>query len=491
MTGKNMSKNLSKSKYLSGLQCEKRLWLEINDPDKASEAPEYQKRLFEQGKEVGITARSYFGEGYLINTDRSKIYNCVGETQNAIARGKSIIFEGTFFHDNTFVMANIIKKNKDESWDIIEVKSAISIKDEYIPDLAVQKYVLEGSGLKINGTWIMYINRKCVYPDLSNLFVIKDVSDRVEEKIHEVSGNITTFKDVIKFENEPKILIGPHCNSPYACPFKEYCWQNVGNRTVFNIPKLDYNKKIELRERGIILLEQLPNDYPLTDVQRKYINWIFNGQTEIDHVGIRKKLSKLEYPLHFLDFETDSSAIPRFNGTRPFDKIPFQYSCYIMYKNRDIEHFEYIHLDQTDPRLPLLESLVKNIKQKGSVVVYYAPFEREVLTSLAKSFPEHSLQLTSITNRLWDQFDIFKRYYKHPDFRNSNSLKSVLPVLIPELSYKELAVGEGNQAQLVWNLMIRTKNEVDKNQMIEDLRAYCKMDTLAMVEIHKLLKNIV
>jgi len=483
-----MSKNLSKSKYLSGLQCEKRLWLEINDPDKASETPEYQQRLFNQGKEVGIRARRYFEEGYLIDKDRLKIYECVEETRDAIARGESIIFEGTFFYDNTYIMSDIIKKNEDESWDFIEVKSAISIKDGYIPDLAVQKYVLEGSGLKINKTWIMYINRKCVYPDLSNLFVIKDVSNWVEKIIHEVSRNMNTFKNLIQLQNEPEILIGPHCNKPYACPFKEYCWQNVGNRTVFDIPKLGDNKKYELRERGIVLLEQLPNDYPLTGVQRKYINWIFNGQTEIDYVGIRKKLSELEYPLHFLDFETDSYAIPRLNGTRPFDKTPFQYSCHIMHENGEIEHFEYIHLDQTDPRLPLVKSLVNCIRKSGSIIVYNARFEREVLTSLAKSFPEHSRQLTSITNRLWDQLDIFKRYYKHPDFGNSNSLKSVLPVLIPELSYEELAIRDGNQAQSVWNLMIRTENEVDKSQMIEDLRAYCKRDTLAMVEIHKLFK---
>src|SRR3990172_12049127 len=160
-----MSKNLSKSKYLSGLQCEKRLWLEINDPDKASETPEYQKRLFDQGKEVEILARSYFGEGYLINTDRSKIYNFSEQTHDAIARRESIIFEGTFFYDNTYIMSDIIKKNEDESWDFIEVKSALRVKDEHIPDLAVQKYVLEGSGIKINKTWIMYINRKYVYPD--------------------------------------------------------------------------------------------------------------------------------------------------------------------------------------------------------------------------------------------------------------------------------------------------------------------------------------
>lgn len=484
-----MSKNLSKSKYLSGLQCEKRLWLEINAPDKASETTESQQRLFDQGKEVGIHARSYFGEGYLIDKDRLKIYECVEETRNAIARAESIIFEATFFYDNTCVMADIIKKNEDESWDIIEVKSASHVKDEYIPDLAVQRYVLEGSGLKINKTHLMYINKECVYPDLSNLFVIEDVTDNVDNMIGKVSGNVNEFNNVIMLENEPRILIGPQCNDPYACPFIDYCWKGVGNRTVFGIPRLDISRKLELRESGIILLEQLPNDYPLTDNQRKYMDWVLNGKTEIDFEGIEERLSKLEYPIQFLDFETDSSAIPRLNGTRPFEKIPFQYSCHVMHENGEIEHFEYLHSDLTDPRIPLVESLVRCIKKSGSVIVYNAQFEREILTNLAGAFPEYAGHLNFIIARLWDQLEIFRRHYKHPDFGNSNSLKSVLPVLIPRLTYEQLAVREGNQAQSVWNLMIRAEDKEEKDRMIEHLKAYCKMDTLAMVEIHKLLQN--
>lgn len=486
-----MSKNLSKSKYLSGLQCEKRLWLEINDPDKASEITESQQRLFDQGKEVGMHARRYFGEGYLIDKDRLRIYECVEETGDAIARGESIIFEATFDYDNTIVMADIIKKNKDSSWDIIEVKSAGEVKDEYVPDLAVQRYVLEGSGLRINKTHIMYINKECVYPDLSNLFVIEDVSHRVEEIIHEVSRNISAFNNLVLLENEPKIVIGPHCDSPYSCPFKEYCWQGIGNKSVFGIPKLEHERKLELRQRGILLLEQLPQDYPLTPNQQKYIDRMLNGQIEIDHKGIRKMLSELEYPIHFLDFETDSSPVPRLNGTRPFDKIPFQFSCHILHENGDIEHSEYLHSDLTDPRVSLVKSLIKCIKERGSVVAYYAPFERGVLAGLATIFPEHVGHLNSIIERLHDQLEIIKRHYRHPDFGNSNSLKSVLPVLIPKLSYEELDVREGNQAQAVWNIMIRTEDAREKERMIEALRAYCKTDTLAMVEIHKLLRSIV
>ncbi|HWP93435.1 MAG TPA: DUF2779 domain-containing protein [Thermodesulfobacteriota bacterium] len=486
-----MSKNLSKSKYLSGLQCEKRLWLEVNDPDKAPEITESQQRLFDQGIEVGIHAQRYFGEGYLIDKDRLRIYECIEETRKAITRGESIIFEATFVHDNTVVMADIIKKNEDDSWDIIEVKSATRIKDEYIPDLAVQRYVLEGSGLRINKTYIMYINKECVYPDLSNLFVIEDVSDRVENIIHEVSGNIKAFNNVILLENEPAVVIGPHCDSPYTCPFKEYCWQGIGNKSVFGIPKLQHERKLELRERGILLLEQLPQDYPLTPNQQKYIDWMLNGQIEIDHKGIKKRLSGLEYPIHFLDFETDSSPIPRLNGTRPFEQIPFQFSCHILHEDGDVEHVEYLHSDLSDPRIPLVESLANSIKERGSVVVYYAPFERGVLTGLATAFPQYADYLNSVIERLYDQLEIIKRHYRHPDFGNSNSLKSVLPALIPGLSYEELDVREGNQAQAVWNIMIRTEDRREKERMIKALRAYCQTDTLAMVEIHKLLVSIV
>ncbi len=486
-----MPKNLSKSKYLSGLQCEKRLWLEVNDPEKAPEITESQQRLFDQGKEVGIHAQRYFGEGYLIDKDRLRIYECIEETRKAIATDESIIFEATFVYDNTVVMADIIKRNEDDSWDIIEVKSATRVKDEYIPDLAVQRYVLEGSGLRINKTHIMYINKECVYPDLSNLFVIGDVSDRVENIIHEVSGNIRAFNNVILLENEPEVVIGPHCDSPYTCPFKEYCWQDIGNKSVFGIPKLEHERKLELRERGILLLKQLPQDYPLTPNQQKYIDWMLNGQIEIDHKGIRKRLSGLEYPIHFLDFETDSSPIPRLNGTRPFEQIPFQFSCHILYENGDLEHVEYLHTDLTDPRVPLVESLVNCIKERGSVVVYYAPFERGVLTGIAAAFPRYTGYLNSVIERLYDQLEIIKRHYRHPDFGNSNSLKSVLPVLIPELGYEELDVREGNQAQAVWNIMIRTEDAREKERMIEALRAYCKTDTLAMVEIHRLLRSIV
>jgi len=483
-----MARNLSKSKYMSGDQCEKRLWLEINDPDKATPMSQGQERILEQGTEVGILAREQFPGGILIGFDRFSIKNGVTKTKNAISEGASLIFEATFLFDDTYAITDIIKRNNDGSWDIIEVKSATSVHDEYYPDLAVQKYVLEGSGLKINKCKLMFINNKCIFPDLSDLFDIEDLTNKVDEIIQQIPSNLQSFKELILQQSEPNIVIGPHCSDPYDCPFIDYCWGGFRNMTVFEIPRISEKKQLELRKRGILTLDKLPPDYQLSETQRDYVSRILNKEINVDSEDIRQKLSELIYPVYFLDFETFNPAIPRFNGMSPYNQFPFQYSCFVMQNNGDIDHFEYLHLDGTDPREPLIQSLLACMKNRGSIICYSA-FEKTVIKKLADAFPNFSDDLNSIAERLWDQKNVFDYHYKDYRFKNKNSLKNVLPVLIPKLRYDDLAVKEGTEAQVVWEQMIKAKDETEKEKMIEGLKAYCKMDTLAMVEIHKHLLN--
>ncbi|MBI2486886.1 MAG: DUF2779 domain-containing protein [Deltaproteobacteria bacterium] len=486
-----MARNLSKSKYLSGLQCEKRLWLEINDPDRAAPVSELQQRLFDQGKEVGELARSHFPGGYLIYIDRSRIFDSARETEKAISRGENVIFEASFIHDDTIVLCDIIAKNDDGTWDIIEVKSAGEVKPEYIPDIAVQKYVAEGSGLTVRKTKIMYINKECVYPNLSNLFLTEDITEEVRQLIEEVSANIRTFKELVMNEVEPEIVIGPHCSSPYECPFIEYCWRDVGDRSVFQIPNFSLAKKMSLRERGILLIDHIPHDFPLSHNQRDYVSRRLTGRTYINKKLIREMLSQLEFPIHFLDFEADNPTVPRLHGMRPFQLIVFQLSCHILNEDGRLEHFEYLHVDMSDPREGVIERLINIVNKKGPVVVYNASFERRVINELASAFPNYKAELGSINSRLWDQLNIFKSHYKHPGFGPSNSLKCVLPVLVPHLNYQELNVSDGTEAQVFWNTIIRTDDDEGRGKMINDLKEYCTLDTLGMVEIHKFLQSLI
>ena len=477
---------LTKSKYLHGLQCHKRLWYEKNHPGRATAPSRAQKRIFNQSREAKRLARREFPEGRLIDT--TGLREAVEQTQEAISSGVSCVFNASFIFNNTWwVRCDILKKDSD-SWKIIGVEASADVKEEHLSDLAFQKYVLTECEIPISGTEVMHINRECVYPDLSNLFVVEDVTDQVDQLMGDVPNNMETFEAILDRDVEPEVLIGRHCEEPHSCPFIEYCWRDVPECcSIFTIPNLRWPKRNELVERGILSIRDLPNDFPLTENQRDYVNMVLNNQPEIDHATIRDLLSELEYPIHFFDFESDNPAIPRFEGLRSYQQFPFQYSCHILQCDGSLTHHEYLHTNTTDPRLPLVESLLNHISDVGSVVVYSASFERRILEDLAQYFPERSAALQSIISRLWDQLVIFRNRYKHPEFYGSNSLKDVLPVLVPSLSYEDLDIQEGNDAQAVWNTMINTTDEEARNGMINNLKKYCKRDTLATVEIHKAL----
>ncbi|MBN2286616.1 MAG: DUF2779 domain-containing protein [Tissierellales bacterium] len=401
------------------------------------------------------------------------------------------IFEAAFLKDDIFVRCDILKRNECGSWDIIEVKSSTKIKDEHLPDVAIQKYVVERCDFEIGQVSLMLINSKdCYFPDLSNLFILFDVSGEIQDSYNEISGNLTIMKSTLEKTDEPINSIGDHCSNPTECPFKDYCWKDVPKQSIFTIPRLHKTKKKELIKAGILDIIHIPVDFKLSDKQQDYVDAVKNNEKQISIAEIRTHLDTLEYPLYFFDFETLNPAIPRFVGMKPYEDFAFQYSCHVMDNNGELEHREYLHTDESDPRLPITESLIKDLGDRGSIIVYNAPFERRILQKLRDTFSEYSIALDNIIERLWDQLDIFKSYYMDPAFYGSNSIKNVLPALAPELSYESLNVQKGDDAQAIWEKMIRETNMEKKQQLIEDLKTYCEMDTLAMVRIHLVLAGI-
>ncbi len=214
------------------------------------------------------------------------------------------------------------------------------------------------------------------------------------------------------------------------------------------------------------------------------------GQPVIRLEGIRHLLAQLERPIHFLDFETLAYAVPCFDGMRPYQAMPFQFSCHVLHRNGRLGHREYLHEDESDPRPAVARALVKHVGMTGSVVAYNAGFERRVLTDLAEAVPAYAAELHSIAARLWDQRDVFRLYYDHPAFLGSTSIKNVLPVVVPGLSYADLAIQHGDDAQSVWTEMIACQDETAKAKLTADLRDYCQLDTYAMVEIQRALEKL-
>ena len=482
-----MPNHLTTAKYLNGIRCFKRLWYEENTQEPVGTASLSQQQLFNQLAEVKTRAYQQFPDG--LHIDAKNLNLALQQTDIAISLNEPCLFEAAFRLNGTYVRCGILQRDKN-GWRIIDVHASKRVKKQYLLSLALQKYVLTEQEFPISATQLMLLNGESVYPDLSNLFVIEDVTDRVNLIQKNVSYDLQAFKMILNREVAPNVMIGKKlCNQPHVCPFKTLCWSGIPKNSVFTIPRIRDPEATSLAENGIFRLSNLPIDFSLTPPQNTYVKSVLNNEPIIDKTAIRQEIANLQYPIHFLDFEADRPAIPRFNGFTPYQEFPFQYSCHVLQSDGRVTHYEYLHTDPTDPSLFLLKSLLGHISDSGSVVVYNATFERGILKQLAESFPEYTPAVQSIISRLWDQMVILRKYYEHPDFCGSRSLKVVLPVLVPRFSYRQLNIQTGADAPAAWNLMLNTDNASEKKVWSEHLRAYCKMDTLAMLEIHKVLEE--
>ena len=479
---------LSKSDFLSGYDCPKRLWLCKNRPGLAAPLSEAQQRRMRQGREITELARTYFAGGVLI--DAVDADTAVAQTKAAIDSGAETIFEAAFIADELFARADIVTR-AGQAWNVIEVKSSGEAKDEHLVDIAFQAHTVIHAGFAVQDVSLMLLNKAFISPNVGSLFVNENKTQETAGGEPTVGAKASQLVEVMAQQSEPMFQIGSHCCADGDCPFKNYCWSHVPKHSVCSIPGLYWKKKQPLIEKGIINLSELPPDVNLNTKQRDYVQAALSGVPVIDKESIHRELSKLSLPIYFFDIETDAPAVPRYEGMHPHEKFPFQFSCHILDKDGNISHREFLHLDATDPRLPFIQALLEVVGTTGSIVVYHASFEGTELNRLAAAFPQYAQQLTQIVGRFWDEEQIFLKHYMHPDFYGRTSIKVVLPALVPSLSYKALSIQSGDNASAAWNHMIECENVTEKEGIASDLKEYCKLDTLAMVEIYWHLQGIV
>jgi hypothetical protein len=336
----------------------------------------------------------------------------------------------------------------------------------------------------------MHLNGDHRHPDVNELFVLADLTAEAEQFLPQVATAVTEMRQLLAQAAPPEVNIGRHCRQPQECPFHAHCWQGVTGWTIYDIPYLKREKERQLEAAGVRALADLPPDFVLGDKRAAaFVERVRERLVTVDADAIRAELDGLTYPLYFFDFETIDYAAPLFAGCKPYQQTPFQYSCHVLTADGRLTHYDYLHTAPDDPRRPLAESLLNHIGPDGHIVAYNISFERGVLLHLAENLPEYADRLQGMADRLWDQLAIFRRYYQHYRFGKSNSLKSTLPVIVPALSYDSLAVRNGTEAQAVWEELVAGEAAVN-DQLVEQLRDYCRLDTLAMVEIHRALRQL-
>jgi hypothetical protein len=478
---------LSKSRFLAGLQCHLRLWYQCFERELIPEVPPSRQAIFDAGHEAGELATQLFPGGILIDEPYYLHKQAVQSTLQAMQDPDvKSIYEAAFAHDGVRIRVDVLERLDDGSWNLVEVKSSTSVKEVYYPDVAVQYYVLEGCGLKINRAGILHINNQYVYDgqnlDLESLFSFEDLTDATMSMQPEIPGQLKELKGMLAVDSAPEIQPSRHCHKPYDCEFWDHCTKDMPEFWVYDISGIGQEKLDELAEMGIQAIRDIPETLPLSQIQNRIRASVTNRQEFISD-QLEAELNDVAYPVHFLDFETIGVAIPRYAGTRPYQTIPFQWSDHILYENGNLDHREYLCNEDKDPREEFTQTMLDALGTRGSIVIY-TTYETGILNSLIEHFPQYAGELQSVIDRFVDLYAIIKRHYYHPKFYGSFSLKYVLPALVPEMSYENLSIQDGMQASLDYLRMIDSETSHDEKARIRaELLTYCGQDTLAMVKI--------
>lgn len=484
---------LSKSKLLSCLQCEKKLWLELYRPELA-EVSASREMTLTFGHEVGTVARTLYdtySRGIETDPGLLGVFQAVALTTELLGERRPI-FEAGFSANGTTAFADLllpVDETPDAAWRMVEVKASASLKDYHRDDAAVQAYVALNSGLPLESIAVAHVDSKWVYPgggDYRGLLKEEDLTEEAFDRREEVESWIADAQDVASRQDEPFKATGDHCSKPYDCGFLGYCRSRQARpeHPAEWFPHKGKNLKKLIFEDGCLEMSEVP-DESLNSQQLRVKRHTLANTVYFDAVGSARDLAPHGFPSFFLDFETIAFAVPVWPGTRPYQQIPFQFSLHRLGSDRQLEERSFLDVSGDDPSRALALSLIEACEENGPVFAYNAPFERGVIEGLASRLPDLRPSLTRIMERLVDLLPIARNRYYHPAMQGSWSIKNVLPTIAHDLDYGTLeGVQDGGMAQFAFKEAIRSDTSTSRRtELRKQLVDYCRLDTYSMVRL--------
>ena len=465
---------LTKSDFLLYMDAPMHLWAKVHDQQTNATPSLYDQHLMKQGYDVEKVAKTYLEKHIL------------PKYKNA-----ELLWQSTYTSGEYQSRADgIIHELDTDIYHLYEIKSSTSTKKEHLPDATFQSIVI-GQSINQETIHLILLNDEYIRGDeldIEQLFSVPDVTDEVSEMTPDILAKMRQALEIVKLVESTSIV---NCLNPKTCPCPGLCHPNLPKASIYNIPNLTPKKKRELEELKTIAIEDVDDDYPLTPKQRKIVDVMQSKTSYLDKPTVTGLLQSLTYPLYFLDYETYDEAMPLYKGHKPYQKMVFQFSLHIVSSNREaMQHEEYLALEPGDPASGLVKHLRKCISDQGTVIVWNKAFEGGRNKEMAELYPEYKDFLLNVNARMFDLMEIVsKGYYLHPEFLGSWSIKNVLPVMSPELSYKSLSINKGDQAMIEWYEMANG-DKTKKDGVAKALLEYCGLDTMAMVKVWEKLKEL-
>lgn len=483
---------LTKSLFQSGRQCPKRLWLEVHRRDLMEWSTSAQARA-EEGTRLGELARKQLGlevDEERVEVPDSDFDKALAQTYALLAElpiQRPILFEAAFEHEGVRVRVDALMRFLSADR-LIEVKAGTKPTEDYLWDCALQTWVLRGVGRPVHTVSLDLVDTGFVYTqegDYHGLLTLDDYTEQVEALLPQVPALVAEFKAVMAGP-QPDILTGRHCGVPYECPFLRHCRLTEPSAPAYPIEDLPYAKKDQIsriKASGYTDLRDVSDDLLKNPLQHRVVQAVRSGEVFVS-ADFAAALDRITYPRYYLDFETIAFAVPRWFGTRPYQQVPFQFSCHVEHADGQLEHRAFLDLTGENPASEFVAALLAAIGEDGSILVWNKTFEISRLRELAAAFPQHASVLWSFVERIVDLMKIYREHYYHRDMHGSWSIKKVLPTIAPDLDYGMLGVRDGNEAQDAYRRAIAPEtSEAERETIRQNLLDYCERDTCAMVRL--------
>lgn len=488
---------ISKTDYLLWRECAKNAWLKLHRPDiyYATELTEFDQSMIDSGIEVEVVARRLFPSGVLVTAEEQH------EKAELRPVGTSTLFQPVFKKDGLLAAIDVLQFDAATGeYTIHEIKSSTRVQDEHVYDLAFQVILLRKTGRRVARACLLHVNANYIREgelDLGRLFVSVDATSQVNQVADRVLAEMQEARTYLLADTEPK---GP-CSCLYKarsrhCNTFTYSNPQVPEYGVHDIARIGNRPEIlkQLVDANILTLDKIPSDIRLTETQNAQVQVFRSGETILHKEAILREFDDLNFPLHFVDYETYAPALPPFNGFNPYEHIPVQYSLHIVGSpGEDPIHCDFLHASSDDPTPSFLDSLKQHVGSFGTIIVWNKSFESHVNDVIARRVPQARGYLAEVNDRMYDLKDVFaKQYFVHRDLLGKVSIKRVLPVLAPKLSYSNLPIQNGAAASLAWSQILSGDlSEKERSDVFTELREYCALDSYGMVAIWQALLGLV
>jgi hypothetical protein len=477
---------LSKSAFVAALRCPKLVWKFFHAPEGLPKPDQVTQARFEEGHELGRLARALFADGIEV-MPQCGAGDLVQEATQRLLQLRRPLFEAGFLYEGTFARVDILHPVGSDAWDVYEVKGCTSLEESHIAELAFEARALAGAGVRLHRFWLVYLNDEYVRRgpiDVPRLFVKADCTQRVSMHAQRVEQWTDDAHSVIKRPACPEVVIGVQCDQPNVCPLRGECWNCLPN---YNVTELYRGKRkgFRLLQSGVERISEIPENGSLTARQAIQRKTIRTGIPHVEPETIKAFLRQLAPPIAFVDFETFSTGVPRFDGLKPYQRVPFQFSLHTLSESGATpEHCEFLAEGTLDPRREFMEKLQDAIPEAGSIVAYNAVFELGVLTECAEALPQYENWVRNLKRRFIDLLQPFRSFaYYHHAQRGSASMKSVLPAITGR-GYEDLAIRDGETASIEFLRVTFGQVTPEERQRVRShLLRYCGLDTLGMIQI--------